>query len=64
MASAWTEGVANEARAAGLADPEQFAFELVALASGANMRYRLYRDEKVFSRARQGMSRLFDDVAA
>ena len=62
--SAWSEGLANEARTAGLRDPDQFAFELVALASGANMRYRLFREEEAFVRARQGLSRLFDDVEA
>ena len=58
--SAWSEGLANEARTAGLPDPDQFAFELVALASGANMRYRLFREEEAFVRARQGLSRLFE----
>lgn len=60
---AWSEGIANEARKAGLADPEQFAFELVALASGANQRYRLFREEEAFARARRGLDRLFDDLA-
>ena len=58
--SAWSEGLANEARAAGLPDPDQFAFELVSLASGANMRFRLFHDEEAFARARQGMARLLD----
>ena len=62
--SAWSEGLANEARTAGLPDPDQFAFELVALASGANMRYRLFREEEAFTRARQGMERLFDSPEA
>ena len=61
---AWVEGIANEARTAGLKDPDQFAFELVALASGANQRYRLFRDEEIFRRARRGLERLFEEQAA
>ena len=62
--SAWSSGLANEARTAGLADPDQFAFELVALAAGANMRYRLFRDDDSFERARRGLARLFDELEA
>jgi AcrR family transcriptional regulator len=55
---AWTAGIAREARIAGADDPDQLAFELVSVASGANARYRLLGDEVAFARARTAAVRL------
>ena len=57
---AWTDGLAREARLAGAADPDQLAFELVSIASGANARYRLLGDERAFERARTAANRLVE----
>ena len=58
---AWTDGIAREARIAGVEDPEQLAFELVSIAQGANARYRLLKDERAFELARVAASRLIPE---
>ncbi len=50
--AAWVALLAREARAAGLDQPDQLAFELQALVQGANTHYRLFRDAQAFARAR------------
>jgi len=54
---AWLDGLADQARRSGADDPEQVAFELHALAQGANSAYQLFGDRKAFSRARAAMMR-------
>ena len=49
---AWTGELARQARLAGVGDPEQLAFELVSIATGANNRYRLFGDPGAFALAR------------
>ena len=55
---AWTAELARQARIAGVDDPDQLAFELVAVAQGANARYRLFGEEQAFARARGAFGRL------
>ena len=43
---------------AGVDQPERFAFELYAVVMGANARYRLSGDRKVFEYAREALERL------
>src|SRR3954452_19689890 len=49
---AWLGLLARNAAAAGVEDPEQLAFELHALALGANSGARLFGDEQAVARAR------------
>jgi AcrR family transcriptional regulator len=55
---AWTGELARQARLAGIADPERFAFELYSLTVGANTRYRLSDDPRVLEWARASLRRL------
>jgi AcrR family transcriptional regulator len=56
--AAWLEYLEQQAKAAGAKDPGLLAFELHALAQGANSSFRLFGDPKAFRRARVGMERL------
>jgi AcrR family transcriptional regulator len=60
---AWLGELARQAKIAGSADPERFAFELYAIATGANARFRLSRDRVVFDYARAAIDRLFGELA-
>jgi SAM-dependent methyltransferase len=56
---AFTPGeLERQARAAGAEDPAQLAFELHALALGANHAFQLFGDRDAFVRARRAMQRL------
>ncbi len=55
---AWIGELARQARLAGVADPDRFAFELSALTMGANTRFRLSGDRRVFEYARASLRRL------
>jgi AcrR family transcriptional regulator len=55
---AWLAALAANARDAGVEDPERFAFEAYAIVMGANARYRLSGDERVFEYAEQTLARL------
>jgi AcrR family transcriptional regulator len=55
---AWVAVLANEARAAGVEDPDRFAFELYAAGLGANSRFRLSGDRRGFDYARALLDRL------
>jgi AcrR family transcriptional regulator len=55
---AWLAELERQARIAGVDEPERFAFELYALIMGANARYRLSGDRKVFDHARGALGRL------
>ena len=48
---AWFGELERQARLAGAADPERLAFELYALVMGANSRFRLSGDRRVFAYA-------------
>jgi AcrR family transcriptional regulator len=61
---AWLGELERQARIAGLPDPGQVAFVLNAVVMGANSRYRLGRDERVFEYARQTLDRLLAEDAA
>ncbi len=55
---AWLGELERQARIAGVDQPERFAFELYAVIMGANARYRLSGDRKVFEYARDALARL------
>lgn len=54
----WLGELERQARIAGVEQPERFAFELYAVIMGANARYRLSGDPKVFEFARDALARL------
>ena len=53
--AAWLEGLEREARAAGVDDPAQLAFEVYSFALAANLRYQLMHDERAFQLARKAL---------
>ena len=55
---AWTGELERQAGIAGVDDPGRYAFELFALAMGANSRYRLSGNDEVFAYAREAIDRL------
>ncbi len=55
---AWLGELERQAEIAGVEQPERFAFELFAVVMGANARYRLSGDRKVFDHARGALQRL------
>lgn len=59
---AWLGVLERQARLAGLEDPDRVAFELYALVMGANSRFRLTGDQRVFTQARAAISRLLAEV--
>ncbi len=58
----WLGELERQARIAGAAEPGRLAFELYAVVMGANSRYRLSGDRKVFEYARDALSRLLAEV--
>ncbi len=56
----WLAVLQHQAELAGLQDPDRAAFELYAVVMGANSRYRLSRDRRVFDYARDAVDRLID----
>ncbi|MET0559090.1 MAG: helix-turn-helix domain-containing protein [Solirubrobacterales bacterium] len=59
---AWLAALAANARDAGVEDPDRFAFEVYAIVMGANARYRLSRDARVFEYARDALGRLLAEL--
>jgi AcrR family transcriptional regulator len=55
---AWMAELVRQAAAAGVPDPEHFAFELYATVMGANARYRISGDRQVLEHARRSLARL------
>lgn len=55
---AWMAALVRNAELAGIEDPERYAFELYAVVMGANARYRLTGDRRVFDHARAALERL------
>lgn len=56
----WLAELERQAKEAGLEDPGRVAFELYALVMGANSRYRISGDRRVFTYARDAVKRLLD----
>jgi hypothetical protein len=54
----WLAALERQAAIAGVDDPRQLAFELHALAQGANSAFQLFGDESTFLRARAAIDGL------
>jgi len=54
----WLGELERQAGIAGLSEPNRLAFELYAVVMGANSRYRISRDLRVFAYARDAVERL------
>ncbi len=61
---AWLGELERQASIAGAPEPARFAFELYAVVTAANSRYRLGGDPAVFGYARAGMDRLLGEFEA
>jgi AcrR family transcriptional regulator len=59
---AWLGEIERQARLAGVEHPERFAFEVYSLVMGANSRYRLSGDERVFGYAREALEQLLAEL--
>lgn len=59
----WLGELERQARVAGVENPARFAFELYALVMGANARYRLSGDKRVFKYAREALDQLSSELA-
>jgi AcrR family transcriptional regulator len=55
---AWMAELIRQATAAGIADPDRYAFELYAVVMAANARWRLTGDRRAFDLARAALARL------
>jgi AcrR family transcriptional regulator len=55
---AWMAELVRQATAAGIADPDRYAFELYAVVMAANARWRLTGDRGTFDLARAALKRL------
>lgn len=55
---AWLGELERQARIAGVGNPQRFAFELYSLVMGANLRYRLSGDRRVFGYAHEAVEGL------
>jgi AcrR family transcriptional regulator len=61
---AWMAELVRQATAAGIADPDRYAFELYAVVMAANARWRLSRDRGAFDLARAALARLEAELPA
>ena len=61
---AWIVELVRQSEAAGVTDPDRYAFELYAVVMGANSRYRLSGDRRVFDLARAALARLEAELAS
>jgi AcrR family transcriptional regulator len=59
---AWLAELERQARIAGVERPERLAFEIYSLVMGANARYRLSGEERVFAYAREAIERLLAEL--
>jgi AcrR family transcriptional regulator len=59
---AWLTLLEAQAREAGVNGPEGLAFEIYSLVMGANARYRLSGDKRVFGYAREAIERLLAEL--
>jgi AcrR family transcriptional regulator len=60
----WLGELERQSEIAGVEQPDRFAFELYAVVMGANARYRLSGDRKVFEHARSALERLEAELPA
>jgi AcrR family transcriptional regulator len=58
---AWVAELARQAEIAGAERPERVAFELFSVIAGANSRYRLSGEARVFEFAREAIERVLED---
>jgi AcrR family transcriptional regulator len=58
---AWLNEIERHARIAGVEQPERLAFEVYSLVMGANARYRLSGDQRVFGYARDAVEQLLPE---
>jgi AcrR family transcriptional regulator len=61
---AWMAELVRQSKAAGIADPERYAFELYAVVMAANARWRLTGDRGAFDLARAALARLDAELPA
>jgi AcrR family transcriptional regulator len=61
---AWMAELVRQAKAAGIDDPERYAFELYAVVMAANSRWRLSGDRRTFDLARAALGRLDAELSA
>jgi AcrR family transcriptional regulator len=61
---AWMAELVRQATAAGIADPDRYAFELYAVVMAANARWRLTGDRRAFDLARAALARLDAELPA
>jgi AcrR family transcriptional regulator len=61
---AWIAELVRQSKAAGVADPDRYAFELYSVVMGANSRYRLTGDRRIFDFARAALARLDAELPA
>jgi AcrR family transcriptional regulator len=61
---AWMAELVRQASAAGIADPDRYAFELYAVVMAANARWRLTGDRRTFDLARAALARLEAELPA
>ncbi len=61
---AWMAELVRQSKAAGIADPDRYAFELYAVVMAANARYRLSGDRRSFELARAALARLEAELPA
>lgn len=61
---AWMAELVRQASAAGIADPDRYAFELYAVVMAANARWRLTGDRRAFDLARAALARLEAELPA
>jgi AcrR family transcriptional regulator len=59
---AWLGELERQSRLAGVEDPDRLAFELYAVVMGANSRYRLSGDRRVFGYAKHSVGRLLAEL--
>jgi AcrR family transcriptional regulator len=60
----WVSELSRQAALAGVEDPDRFAFELYSVVMGANSRFRLSGDPRVFEYARSALTRLEAELPA
>lgn len=61
---AWMAELTRQAKIAGIADPDRYAFELYSVVMGANSRFRLSGERRVFDLARASLARLEAELPA
>lgn len=61
---AWLSELERQARIAGVEQPERLAFQVYSLVMGANARYRLSGEQRVFAYAREAVEQLLPNQPA